>query len=112
VHRWFAVVAIAGIVLGAVYVLWMVQRTIHGPVAGVVEGFRDLTVREAWVIAPVMAAIVFLGVNPKPLLDRINPSIDRVNVQVRDHDPTPSQVGPHVTIGSSPADFQTGSNDQ
>ena len=32
VHRWFAVVATFGIVLAAVYVLWMVQRTIHGPV--------------------------------------------------------------------------------
>src|SRR3954463_9422024 len=69
-HRWFAVVGIAGIVLAAVYVLWMVQRTIHGPVASAVEGFRDLSVREVWVIAPVMLAIVFLGLVPKPLLDR------------------------------------------
>ncbi len=89
VHRWFAVVGIAGIVLAAVYVLWMVQRTIHGPVTRAVEGFRDLSLREAWVIGPVMLAIVFLGVNPKPLLDRINPSIQRVNVDVRHGDPLP-----------------------
>ncbi|HVS68170.1 MAG TPA: proton-conducting transporter membrane subunit, partial [Mycobacteriales bacterium] len=89
-HRWFAVVGIAGIVLAAVYVLWMIQRTIHGPVASAVENFRDLSLREAWVIGPVMLAIVFLGVNPKPLLDRINPSIQRVNVDVRNGDPAPT----------------------
>jgi NADH-quinone oxidoreductase subunit M len=93
-HRWFAVVGIAGIVLSAVYVLWMVQRTIHGPVSSAVQGFRDLSLREAWVIGPVMVAIVFLGVSPKPLLDRINPSVDRVNVQVRNHDPYPTEAGP------------------
>ncbi|MGN6473010.1 MAG: NADH-quinone oxidoreductase subunit M [Mycobacteriales bacterium] len=92
VHRWFAVVGIAGIVLAAVYVLWMVQRTIHGPVASAVENFRDLSLREAWVIVPVMLAIVFLGVNPKPLLDRINPSVQRVNVDVRHGDPLPGDL--------------------
>jgi NADH-quinone oxidoreductase subunit M len=92
VHRWFAVVGIAGIVLAAVYVLWMVQRTIHGPVASAVEHFRDLSFREAWVIGPVMLAIVFLGVNPKPLLDRINPSVQRVNVDVRNGDPLPTAL--------------------
>jgi len=61
VHRWFAVVAAFGIVLGAVYVLWMIQRTIHGPVREGVEDFRDLGAREAWVIAPVLAVIVLFG---------------------------------------------------
>jgi NADH-quinone oxidoreductase subunit M len=89
-HRWFAVVATFGIVLAAVYVLWMIQRTIHGPVAGPVEGFRDLSLRESWVIAPVMIVIVGLGVYPKPLLDAINPAVQQTNTVVRSHDPTPS----------------------
>jgi len=89
-HRWFAIVATTGIVLAAVYVLWMIQRTIHGPVSAAVEGFRDLSLREAWVIAPVMAVIVVLGFYPKPLLDAINPAIVQTNSVVRDHDPTPS----------------------
>jgi NADH-quinone oxidoreductase subunit M len=100
-HRWFAVVGITGIVLAAVYALWMVQRTIHGPVSTAVEGFRDLTVREAWVIAPVMVVIGVLGVFPKPVLDWINPSVERINVVVRDHDPTPSHPGSHVEFTSS-----------
>jgi len=89
-HRWFAVVATFGIVLAAVYVLWMVQRTIHGPVAPAVEGFKDLSLRETWVIAPILAVIVALGVYPKPILDFINPSIEQTNSIVRDHDPVPS----------------------
>jgi len=90
VHRWFAVVAIFGIVLAAVYVLWMVQRTIHGPVREGIESFRDLGSREAWVIAPVLAIIVVLGVYPKPLLDVINPAVKHTFSTVRPHDPTPS----------------------
>jgi NADH-quinone oxidoreductase subunit M len=89
-HRWFAVVATFGIVLAAVYVLWMVQRTIHGPVAPAVEGFKDLSLREAWVIAPVMVVIVGLGVYPKPILDIINPAVVHTNSVVRNHDPIPS----------------------
>jgi NADH-quinone oxidoreductase subunit M len=89
-HRWFAVVATFGIVLAAVYVLWMIQRTIHGPVATAVEGFKDLSLREAWVIAPVLAIIVVLGIYPKPILDIINPAVEQTNSVVRDHDPVPS----------------------
>jgi NADH-quinone oxidoreductase subunit M len=97
-HRWFAVVATFGIVLAAVYVLWMVQRTIHGPVREGVEGFRDLGSREAWVIAPVMVVIVALGVYPKPLLDVINPSVKTTIAPVRSHDPNPPVP---VSLGGS-----------
>ncbi|HET6910820.1 MAG TPA: NADH-quinone oxidoreductase subunit M [Mycobacteriales bacterium] len=89
-HRWFAVVATFGIVLGAVYVLWLVQRTIHGPVREGVQGFRDLGAREAWVIAPVMAVIVVLGIYPKPILDAINPAVKSTIAPVRAHDPAPT----------------------
>jgi NADH-quinone oxidoreductase subunit M len=90
VHRWFAVVATFGIILAAVYVLWMVQRTIHGPLREGLENMRDLSYREVWVIAPVIAIIVALGIYPKPLLDVINPSVHSSFTDVRPHDPTPS----------------------
>src|SRR3954466_797335 len=92
-HRWFAVVATFGIVLAAVYVLWMIQRVIHGPVREGVETFRDLNTREAWAIAPVVFVLIALGVYPKPLLDVITPSVQSSFSQVRPHDPAP----PHPT---------------
>src|SRR3954464_2075405 len=98
VHRWFAVVATFGIVLAAVYVLWMVQRTIHGPVREGLENMRDLNLREAWVIAPVMVVIVALGIYPKPLLDVINPAVKSSFTTVRPHDPAPSVP---VTLGGA-----------
>jgi hypothetical protein len=81
----------------------MVQRTIHGPVASAVEGFRDLSFREAWVIGPVILVIVFLGVNPKPLLDRINPSVERTNSVVRTHDPLPTALYQCLPISAGTA---------
>jgi NADH-quinone oxidoreductase subunit M len=99
-HRWFAVVATFGIVLAAVYVLWMVQRTIHGPVAAAVEGFHDLSAREVWVIAPVMVVIVGLGIYPKPLLDVINPAVQSTNSVVRTHDPAPTEALKCVRVSS------------
>src|SRR3954452_17206402 len=98
VHRWLAVVATFGIVLAAVYVLWMVQRTIHGPVREGLENMRDPNLREAWVIAPVIAIIVALGIYPKPLLDVINPAVKSSFTTVRPHDPAPSVP---VTLGGA-----------
>src|SRR3954452_8970741 len=102
VHRWFAVVATFGIVLAAVYVLWMVQRTIHGPVREGIENMRDLSLREAWVIAPVMAVIVVLGVYPQPLLDVINPAVHSSFTKVRPHDPAPSQLVNSALLNETP----------
>ena len=66
------------------------QRTIHGPVREGLENMRDLNLREAWVIAPVMVVIVALGIYPKPLLDVINPAVQHSFSTVRPHDPAPT----------------------
>ncbi len=89
-HRWFAVLATSGIILASVYVLVMIQRTTHGPVRTGVEGMADLSLREAWVIAPVLVVIVGLGFYPQVLLDPINPAVTSTMSHVRTHDPRPS----------------------
>ena len=89
-HRALAVAAVFGIVLASLYILIMYQRTMHGPVRQGVEGARDLTRREAWVIAPVIGLIIALGFYPKPLLDAINPAVAQTLhlTGVRDHQPS------------------------
>jgi NADH-quinone oxidoreductase subunit M len=74
-HWWVGAVAVSGIVLAAIYVLWMYQRTMTGPTPPTAEGTRDLGRRELAAIAPLMLALVLLGFYPKPLLDVANPTI-------------------------------------
>ena len=75
-RRWWAVVATAGVILAALYLLWAYQRVFHGTPKGDNVGLPDMTWREKAVMAPLVALIVFLGVYPKPVLDRINPSVE------------------------------------
>ncbi|SDN66296.1 NADH dehydrogenase subunit M [Klenkia soli] len=73
----FTIVATAGIVLAALYVLLVVQRTMHGPSRGLVvdKPFPDLRRRELAVVAPLIALILVLGVYPQPLLALIDPAV-------------------------------------
>ncbi|MEI4279357.1 NADH-quinone oxidoreductase subunit M [Klenkia terrae] len=73
----FTVVATVGIVLAALYVLLVVQRTMHGPSRGVVvdKPFPDLRRRELAVVVPLIALIIGLGVYPQPLLALIDPAV-------------------------------------
>ena len=77
-HRWWAVVATAGIILAAVYLLWAYQRVFHGEPSEENANVRDLSWQEAAVLAPLVALIVLLGVYPKVALDRIEPSVARL----------------------------------
>ncbi len=84
-----AVLATAGIILAAIYILWMYQRTMTGPVRAEVANMPDLKARELWAVAPLIALIVVLGVYPKPALDIINPAVHSTLVGVHSRDPVP-----------------------
>jgi NADH-quinone oxidoreductase subunit M len=84
-HRWWAVVAATGVILAAVYLLWAYQRVFHGEPDGENATIPDMNWRERAVMVPLVAAIVFLGVYPKPVLDRINPSAERLLDHVEQH---------------------------
>jgi NADH-quinone oxidoreductase subunit M len=86
---WAAAFAVPGIVLAAIYILWMYQRTMTGPVREDVLGMRDLNVREVSAVAPLLLLIVVLGFFPRPLLDIINPSVENTMSEVGTSDPTP-----------------------
>jgi NADH-quinone oxidoreductase subunit M len=84
-----AVIATGGIILASVYILWMYQRTMHGEPNEHTAKLADLTAREAWVVAPLLAAIIGLGFFPQPLLDVINPAVGQTLEQVGVTDPEP-----------------------
>jgi NADH-quinone oxidoreductase subunit M len=96
-HAWWAgAVAVTGIVLAAVYVLWMYQRIFTGPTlpTGVPTQAtevrtRDLNRREVAVVAPLMVGLVLFGFYPMPLLDVSNPTVDTLlqHVGVSDDGP-------------------------
>jgi NADH-quinone oxidoreductase subunit M len=73
--RWWAVAAVVGVILSALYMLWAYQRVFHGPASGANARMRDLRPSELMVMIPIIGLIVFLGVYPTPLLERIEPSV-------------------------------------
>ncbi len=81
-HRWWAVVASTGVIVAAIYLLWAYQQAFHHRPAEVGRPTRDLGWTERMVVAPLVLIIVFLGVYPKPVLDRITPSVDELVTHV------------------------------
>jgi NADH-quinone oxidoreductase subunit M len=84
-----AVLGTGGIILASVYILLMYQRTMTGEPTEHTARLKDLDVREVWVVAPLLAVIIALGFYPKPLLDVINPAVQRTMHQVGVTDPEP-----------------------
>lgn len=101
-HRWWAVAATAGVVLAAVYFLWAYQQIFHGKSRARADApaFSEIRLREAAVVLPLVVLIVFLGVYPKPVLDRITPSVDRLVTHVVDagHAKVPTEGRPLLTV--------------
>jgi NADH-quinone oxidoreductase subunit M len=73
--RWWVVVGTTGVILAALYLLWAYQRVFHGEVDEANASFPEITPREGMILFTFIAAIVFTGVYPKPMLDRIEPSV-------------------------------------
>ncbi|HUY66499.1 MAG TPA: NADH-quinone oxidoreductase subunit M [Acidimicrobiales bacterium] len=81
-HRWWAVAATAGVIVAAIYLLWAYQQGFHGEPTEADAKTRDLGWNERLVVAPLVILIVALGVFPKPVLDRINPSVNQLVIHV------------------------------
>ena len=89
-HKGLAVLAATGIILAAIYVLWLYQRTMQGAVSDKVKKFRDLNVREAFAVGPLIVIIIALGIYPKPVIDVINPAVKFTLQNVHQTDPAPA----------------------
>jgi NADH-quinone oxidoreductase subunit M len=70
-----AIVATGALVLSAIYILWLYQRVMTGPVREGSDKISDLVPREALVVVPLLALLIVFGVFPKPALDIITPAV-------------------------------------
>jgi len=69
------VIAATSVILSAAYLLWALQRIIYNPlVKPENKDIKDLNWREIGLLVPLIVAIVWLGVYPKPLLDKTEPA--------------------------------------
>ena len=82
-HKVWAAVAATGIVLGAAYMLWLYQRTMFGNITNPKnEKLVDLNLREFATFVPLLILAVWIGLYPKPFLDRLETSVSRVMARV------------------------------
>ena len=86
------IIATVGIVLAALYILLVYQRTMQGPLSAVHATMKDLNVREVAALAPLIALMLFLGFYPKPVTDIVNPAVKVTMQDVGAHDPAPTDV--------------------
>jgi NADH-quinone oxidoreductase subunit M len=96
---WWAAAATLGIVLAALYILLMYQRTMTGPTRPEVAGMRDLNLREVVSLAPLVILLVVLGFFPRPLTAIINPAVADTLQQVGAKDPAPAVPAESATGG-------------
>lgn len=106
---WFAAVGATGILLGAIYMLYMVGCVLFGPVKEPEHGLdtstgltQDLTPREVGILAPIALACLLLGVYPKPVMQVMQPSLEQAvlakvfagpaAVTVQENGPTPVRI--------------------
>jgi NADH-quinone oxidoreductase subunit M len=83
-QRIYTILAATGVILSAVYMLWMYQRVIFGSVTNPANaGLKDLTLREKAIFAPILVLIFWMGIYPGPILDRMRPSIEQTLDLVR-----------------------------
>jgi NADH-quinone oxidoreductase subunit M len=88
-HQVIAVIATTGIILAALYILLLYQRTMTGPKPDNAAEVPDLSLREKWVAIPLVALFLVLGFYPKPVLDLINPAVQTILTSVHVTDPAP-----------------------
>jgi NADH-quinone oxidoreductase subunit M len=103
-NRVWAIIAATGVVFAALYLLWAYQRVFHGPVE--IQENRavpDVTVREGLALVPLVAMIVLIGVWPKPFLERMEPSLQRVRDRIVERQGGAVASVPSITTSTSSA---------
>ena len=111
--KWWATAAATGVIIAALYLLWAYQRVFHGPVDDDNADMADLTWSEGAIMVPFLVAIFFMGLYPKPVIERMEPAVDaliaHVEANVDEFDEPDADVLPSVSLdrlnrGEAPED--------
>ena len=82
--RWWTIIATSGVILSAVYMLWMFQRVMFGELDNPKnQKLKDLNAREIGLMVPLIVMIFVMGIYPKPFIDKMDPAIKKLVSQVR-----------------------------
>ena len=111
--RWYAVIASSGVILSAVYMLWMFQRVMFGELTNPKnQKLKDLNTREVVIMVPLIILIFVMGVYPNPFIDRMAPSIDRMiqitKVKQQVATQVPAMVAPAAMPSAEPMGLPAG----
>jgi len=103
---WAAVVATTGIILGAAYMLWLYWRICFGTPRDADAGaMADLNLREWWLLAPIAAAVFWMGIYPESFIRPMRHDVGRLLTRL-------DRVAPagdsHLTLGKSAMDMDMG----
>jgi NADH-quinone oxidoreductase subunit M len=78
------ILAVTGVIFAAVYMLWMFQRVMFGQITKEENRhLKDLSLREVFVLLPIVVFIFVIGVYPSPFLNKISVSVDQFNARMR-----------------------------
>jgi NADH-quinone oxidoreductase subunit M len=94
VSKVWAGIAGLGIILGAAYMLWLYQRTMFGEIThSENKGLKDVGLREVLTFVPLIILAFWIGLYPKPFVDRLAPAVDRLV----------ERVSPEIAAGAAAA---------
>ncbi len=80
---WVAFVAATGVILGAAYMLYLYRRVAYGPLDKPdVAAMPDLSARELLLLAPIAAAVLWMGVYPESFMKPMRPAVERLVARI------------------------------